>query len=448
MFTIQLKTLIKPQPPMLFGLAYVVLALWFIPGYFMGDANVAMGALLIPYICTVDKSRRSLRYLFPALLSAVLALLLPVNTLFFVAMLFAVLLLIENTIGRVSDILLFLLLLISPVFGHVTRMGEFPVRLWLSDKVAAVLAMGGQQASAAGNQIMLGNYEFSVDQACAGLNMLVMSVLVCLFVLAFYQRQSGKALGFKWLLLLCVVTVALNIGCNFFRILLLVMFRIMPGTLFHDAVGIGCLCLYVLLPLLLGIKPMLTRFGKAKVTIGEPKPWPAMGYSLLHACLLAAVLVVAVRLVKSDSLVRGNSAIDLPGYHKTQLDGGILKFENKEALIYLKPTAFYAPEHDPMICWVGSGYVFKSIRIEKFSGHDIYTATLVKNQDRIYAAWWFDDGRLKTVNQFAWRWAAAKNQRQFYLVNINASTPQKLRQKIGLMPGQKIFNNKIQVSKE
>lgn len=448
MLTIQLKTLIKPQPAILFGLAYLVLALWFIPGYFMGDANVVMGALLIPYICTVDKSRRSLRYLLPALLAAVLALLLPVNTLFFVALLFAALLLIECTIGRVSDILLFLLLLISPVFGHITRMGEFPVRLWLSDKVAAVLAMGGQQASAAGNQIMLGNYEFSVDPACAGLNMLVMSVLVCLFVLAFYQRQSGKVLAFKWLALLCVVTVALNIGCNFFRILLLVMFKIMPGTFFHDAVGIGCLCLYVLLPLLLGIKPLLVRFGKVKADVQNTKPWPAMRYPFLHACLLAAVMVVAVRLVKSDSLVRGSSAISLPGYHKTQLDGGILKFENKEALIYLKPTAFYAPEHDPMICWVGSGYVFKTIRMEKLNGHDMYTATLVKNHDRIYAAWWFDDGRLKTVNQFAWRWAAAKNQGQFYLVNVNASSPQKLEQKIGEMLGQKIFNNKIPMRKE
>jgi hypothetical protein len=77
--------------------------------------------------------------------------------------------------------------------------------------------------------------------------------------------------------------------------------------------------------------------------------------------------------------------------------------------------------------------------MEKRNGHDIYTATLVKNTDRIYAAWWFDNGRLKTVNQFAWRWAVAKNDGQFYLVNVNAASPQKLEQKIEELLAHRIF---------
>ncbi|MEO7211974.1 exosortase N [Mucilaginibacter sp.] len=430
MLTIPLKTPIKMQPAALLGLVYLALALWFVPGYLIWNANLAMGLLLIPYICQADRTRYSLRYLLPALLTTGLAILLPVNTLFFVAMLFVVLLLIENSIGRLGDSLFFLIILVSPVFGHFTRLGEFPVRLWLSERVADVLSAGGIPASAAGNQILLGNYEFSVDPACAGLNMLVMSILIGLFVLAYYQKQTGKVLNFKWLLLLCTVTVALNVVCNFFRILLLVAFKIMPGTFLHDAVGIGCLFVYVLVPLLLGIRPLLARFGK--VATVKPKPGQQQGirYPFLHIALLAAMLFVASHLVKADALVSSTNTIQLAGYHKKQLDGGILKFENKDALIYLKPTAFYAPEHDPMICWVGSGYAFKSIRKETIGKHELYTATLVKNTDRIYAAWWFDNGQLKTVNQFAWRWAAAKNEGQFYLVNVNASSPQKLKQKI------------------
>nr|WP_294942888.1 exosortase N [uncultured Mucilaginibacter sp.] len=443
MLTIQLKNTIKIPPAALLGLLYLAMAVWFIPGYFLWDANLVMGLLLIPYLCKVDRARYSLRYLLPALLSAGLAVLLPVNTLFFVAMLFAVLLLIENSLGKLNDSLLFLLLLISPVFGHFTRLGEFPVRLWLSEKVAGMLSAGGITASAAGNQINLGNYEFSVDPACAGLNMLVMSVLVCLFVLTFYQKQSGKTLGFKWLALLCALTVGLNIVCNFFRILLLVMFKIMPGTFLHDAAGIACLCIYVLLPLLLGIRPLVARFSKPGKVGTEPALPICIRYPYLHFALFGAMLFVAANLVKADSLVSTNNNIQLPGYSKKALDGGILKFENRDALIYLKPTAFYAPEHDPMICWVGSGYAFKSIRKENLGGHDVYTATLVKNTDRIYAAWWFDNGRLKTVNQFAWRWAAAKSEGQFYLVNVNASSPQKLTEKIEEIRTQNISNGKI-----
>jgi exosortase N len=439
MLIIQFKTTHKIQPVAIFGLAYLALALWFVPGYMKWDANLVMGLLLIPYICKADKTRYSLRYLMPALLATGLAVLLPVNTLFFVAMLFVALLLIENSVGRLGDSLVFLILLVSPVFGYFTRLGEFPVRLWLSERVADVLSAGGIPASAAGNQILLGNYEFSVDPACAGLNMLVLSVLIGLFVLSWYQKQMGKVLGFKWLALLCTLTVALNVVCNFFRILLLVTFKIMPGTFLHDAVGIGCLLIYVLAPLFIGIRPLLARFGKMAVTKPLSEQKQGIRYPFLHIALLAAMLFVASHLVKADALVTSTNNIQLAGYQKKQLDGGIMKFENADALIYLKPTTFYAPEHDPMICWVGSGYAFKNIRRETIGGHGLYTATLVKNTDRIYAAWWFDNGRLKTVNQVAWRWAVAKNDGQFYLVNVNASSPQKLKQKIEELMAPDIF---------
>lgn len=428
------------QPVLAIGLVYLALVIWFIPGYFKWDANLVMGMLLVPYVCGVDQEKRSLRYLIPALLSMSLAMTAPVNTLFFVALLFAVLLLIENSIGKVSNIFLFLALLISPVFGHITRMGEFPVRLWLSEKVADVLAFTGMQVSAAGNQILMGNYEFSVDQACAGLNMLVMSILICLFVLAWYQRQMSKTLAFKYLWMLSFITILLNIACNFFRILLLVRFKIMPGTFLHDAVGIGCLVVYVLLPLLIGIKPIVKRLGKATAILpAESVVFPGIRYPLLHIVFLAGMLFLATHLIKADNLVTASNPVQITGYHKKQLAGGILKFENKDALIYLKPTAFYAPEHDPMICWVGSGYVFKSIRQENIGGYKVYTAILTKKQDKIYAAWWFDNGKVKTVNQFSWRWQAAKNEGQFYLVNVNAASPEELHQKAGEMLSRNIF---------
>ena len=119
----------------------------------------------------------------------------------------------------------------------------------------------------------------------------------------------------------------------------------------------------------------------------------------------------------------------MAGYHKTKLADGVLKFEDAGSLIYLKPTAYYAPGHDPMICWTGSGYEFTDIRLSPINGIMVYTATLKKGADSIYAAWWFDNGTLQTAEQLKWRWAAAQGQAQFYLVNINAPTPQLLKSK-------------------
>ena len=444
MLTLQLKKTIKIKPVLVFGLAYLILAIWFIPGYFKWDANLVMGILLVPYVCEIDKERRSLRYLIPALISVGLAMIAPVNTLFFAALLFVVLLLVENSIGRVSNIFLFLVLLISPLFGLITRLGEFPVRLWLTEKVAEVLTLTGMQVSAAGNQINIDNYEFSVEQACAGLNMLVISGLIALFVLAWYQRQMKKTLAFKYLWLLGGITILLNIACNFFRILLLVRYKIMPGTLLHDAVGLNCLALYVLLPLLVGIKSLVWRFGKAETIIGDlanKGAGPALRYPFLHLVLFGVLLFIAARITKADNLVIASTQIQIGGYHKKQLEGGILKFENSKALIYIKPTAFYAPEHDPMICWVGSGYVFKSIRQEGIAGNTVYTATLTKKHDKIYAAWWFDNGAVKTINQFSWRWEAARNDGQFYLVNVNAASPEELHKTAGEMLKSNSFIN-------
>lgn len=441
MLAINLNKQAKFPPVVAFGLVYIALAVWFIPGYVLWDANLIMGVLLAPYVCRVDRGRYSLRYLIPAVLTLGLAIIAPVNTLFFMAMLFAVLLLVENTLGKVSEMLLFLLLLISPVFGHISRLAEFPARLWLTENVAKVLTATGTPAASAGNMISLDGYEFSVDPSCAGLKMLVLSVLIALFVLAYYQRQTSKRLSFKMLVLLCLATVALNVVCNFFRILLLVAFKIMPGTLMHDLVGIVCLCTYVLAPLLLSIRPAVNRWGRPTEKGEERYPPTAIRYPYLHLVFAGAMIFVAMHLAKADTLITANNSIQLSGYHKTKLDGGILKFEDQKALIYLKPTAFYAPEHNPMICWVGSGYEFTAIKPETISGISIYTATLVKDNDKIYAAWWFDNGRLKTTNQFAWRWDAARSNSRFYLINVNAATKTQLQQQVTAMLKQDIFMN-------
>jgi exosortase N len=360
------------------------------------------------------------------------AIMVPVNTMLFLALALAALLWAENIIGKLNDSFMFLLFVVSPVFKYLTGMFDFPVRLWLTSQTARLLTFTGVKAIAIGNQIRLANQDFSVDPACAGLNMLIISLLLSLFILTHFQRQLGIYLKFIYLVGFFIVVIGLNVVCNFFRIFLLVSFKIMPGTFFHDFVGIACLVIYVIAPLIMGVKPLLKRLGKTKCAPTKPKrPINFVRHPVLHVVLSAVLLFISLHLVNADTLLSKGKNMELPDFTKYEMDNGISKFYNKDALIYLKPTVFYAPEHDPMICWTGSGYQFAAIQKENISGVEVYTGTLEKGSDKIYAAWWFDNGHIKTVNQLQWRWASAINaKRPFYLVNVNTSDPGKLRREI------------------
>jgi len=434
------KTIDIPYLAILYGLTYLFIAWRLLPDYLSWDANLFVGLLLAPYICGVDKSRYSIRYLVPALVTLILVFLVPVRTMFFIAMLFAVLLLIENSIGKLSESFLLLLFLISPVFKYMIGTVDFPIRLWLTARVADLLDSIGINAIAAGNQIQLDKVDFSVDPACAGLNMLIMSLIICLFITMYSQRQTGKRLQFIYLVSLFLLTIGLNILSNFFRILLLVVFKIMPGTIFHDVVGIGCLLVYVILPLIKGIGPLINYMGYTPAQVPTSKSSYniyLIRYPVLQAAFATMLLFIAFNLVNADKLNPVSKVVKLDGFTKIRLDNGILKFENKEALIYMKPSAFYVPGHDPKICWTGSGYVFSNIKKEKWNGVELYTGTLKKGKDKIYAAWWFDNGHMQTIDQLKWRWEGAKSKSPFYLININAATRQMLLNQVSRFTSNK-----------
>src|SRR5690606_7473196 len=107
-----------------------------------------------------------------------------------------------------------------------------------------------QKVEVLGNIIVLNGQEFAVDPACTGLNMLTVSLLLSLFMLAFYQRKTGHGNSFLLVAGVLLLTFGLNILANLFRIVLLVLFKIPASNIFHDLVGMACLILYVVLPLL------------------------------------------------------------------------------------------------------------------------------------------------------------------------------------------------------
>jgi exosortase N len=423
-------------------LIYIGIAARLCISYFKWDADMLLGLALLPYICKVKRSGFSLRYLVPALIFTTIALCFPVKTNLFLALLFAALLFLENLKGKISPVLFLLLLLISPAFEYISNTFSFPLRIWLSGVAASLLATIGMAASAAGNIIRFKGSEFSVDQACAGLHMLATSFMICLFMIAHYQQQAAKQLHLVWILFLLMFTFALNILCNLCRILLLVFFKIPAGTLMHDLTGIICLLMYVVLPLLCLSSFVLKRTEKP---YNDPRFHKTirlvpdeLRFPLLHLVLAAMLVVIALNIKSMDDLNdKSVSGVSLTGYKKAILESGVIKFEKAGALVYIKPSPFYCPEHDPMICWQGSGYVFSKIKKELIDGRQVYWGVLTKAKDKIYAAWWFDNGSMKSVNEFEWRWAAVKGAKLFYLVNVNAASEAALLEAVKNLPAIK-----------
>jgi exosortase N len=416
--------------PVIMCLCYTLISFRLLSGYLIWDITVYIGIAIIPYVCRIESGSRSLRFLIPALLFILLAVFIPAKSTLFFTLVFTILLLFENFMGKISLNFFFVLVLLSPLFKFFSDTLSFPLRLWLSNTVAQTITLAGIHAKATGNIITIDGYDFYIDQACAGLNMLSISLLICLFILSYHQRKNEGSLPFYSLLAMLILTFLLNIISNFFRIMMIVIFKIMPGTTMHDLVGMCTLIVYVILPLIALSGSFLKRFGKINPKMEDQSKATAhfLKYPLLHFMFFGVIIFISIHSSENVPAAHKNSKyIALKGYQKTFLQNNVLKFENKEALIYMKPTSFYAPEHNPMICWTGSGYEFQLIKKEMINGTEIYTGTLVKGKDKIYASWWFDNGKMKTIDQFQWRWNAARENQDFYLINVNATKSEDLK---------------------
>jgi len=100
----------------------------------------------------------------------------------------------------------------------------------------------------------------------------------------------------------------------------------------------------------------------------------------------------------------------------------MLKFENDKALIYIKPAVkAFQGSHDPRICWQGSGYEFTKIKKINIDDIQLYKAVLTKDTDTLHTAWWFDNGEMKTINEWNWRWTTLSGKSGFNLVNATTA---------------------------
>src|SRR6185369_14167819 len=128
---------------------------------------------------------RSARFGYAAFVLLLLGILLPVHTVLYLAISFALLFLVEYFYGKNGFLPLLVLALMSPAVQYLIDVFSFPIRLKLTSLAGSFFNAVGISSIARGNLIIQGRSEFSVDPGCMGLNMMQASLLLAIMLVVF-----------------------------------------------------------------------------------------------------------------------------------------------------------------------------------------------------------------------------------------------------------------------
>lgn len=415
-----------------FPLCLLAFGFYFLSDYLQGTATTLLtGYVAIAFNIRKQQPVKSVRFAIAAFFLLLLTWLVPVKTLLYFALAITFFHWIAGNYGRVHFLGVVALFLSSPAFQYAAGAFSFPIRLQLTKVVGAVFSLFASNVELRGNVILYDEHEFAVDPACMGLHMLSLSMLSGILLLGLLQRKTGKTIKWQTAVLYLLCLFALNLVANILRIILLVQFAVPPEALMHDVIGLACLLIYVCVPACYLAKYFVSKAAIEKESvqqIASKGHLPILQWILLVGLLLAAQRVVTVD-TYSGFADKYTKAID--GYTSSVYAPGIIKLENSEALLYVKfIRGFYDTEHNPTMCWKGSGYMFNEVKTQTVEGKEVYTATLCKGNEKLYTAWWYGNADYATTSQWEWRWNMAKTSRNYAVINVTAATPTALNAEV------------------
>lgn len=413
---------------------YICIAIVQLQNYFAWRSSFfILSVIAMAMVFRIDRTRVGcMRCGWIALFFLWLSWQLPVFTLRYALLVSAIFFVVEYFYGRIRLLTFITAVLVTPVIDYAANVFSFPLRLWLTGMAGKILASVNPAITTQGNMIQLGSNEFTVDIACMGLQMMLTSLLCGVMLIAFYQRRYQKILPGIFIGVVLLSIIGLNIIANLFRIILLVQFALPPDTAAHDGVGILSLLIYVILPLIPGIKWLLQRYGKVdtNATVVAPGRY---GWALQLLLLAGIVSVYYFKKERGGNDTSTNTHVkSLPGYTQTIAGDHVMKQTAADALLYIKPIpGFYFTDHQPMICWKGSGFEFFKVQELTMQGVKMYTAELKKDSSTLYTAWWYESSSRRSSSQLEWRWDALCSGNNYYLINITVEKKALLEQKIG-----------------
>lgn len=388
--------------------------------------------LLAPYILYIQqKDVASSRYAWASIAAALGHWYLDINILYLAAYLFFGLFLIEWKSGRLNALSIYWIFMLSPLTVFLFSVFSFPIRLELSQWASWLLQFIYPQLLCQGNIIHLHGVDFSVDKACMGLKMVGYSYLAMLVFISYFEQQQKKQLP------KIVVAGILGIGtfcilvANLFRILAIILVQAMPETLAHELIGITSWLFYAVLPTYWLVKFAVYQWATTPPILSPKKLSPFIFWGLTIICLIGLSIGSYKAMTTIPSIPKAIIPKQLHYLKQKTNKDGVIQLTNPEVLIYIKPAcAPYRADHNPSICWKGSGYAFSKEAIQNVQGVPVFTAQLTKENQILYTAWWYDNGQHKTTSQFEWRWNSLRGKGQYQLFNVTVQDSNLLKQYI------------------
>ncbi len=422
--------------------AYLLLAVFALKDYLIiGTLQFLVG---FPGLCyalhSEQRGLRSSRYGWVALIFMLLCCWLPVNTFLFFALSFSILFLLEFSFGKTGPIPMMMVVLLSPVFKYVINTFSWPLRLQLTKIAGTIFSGVGIETITRGNVIIQNNKEFSIDPGCMGLTMMAASLLFGGIVIAYFQQRMRRTIKVRHLLIHFSLVILLNIVANLFRIIILVYFSIPAESFYHDLAGIACLLPYVFYPSAKLAEYFVKRGNQAIVVYGLTGKLSSLQL-WLHSLIIGCLIALAFYIAKADTYnLKGPVGNQVKGYETSLYEPGIIKLNSVNSLVYIKKIrGFYDTDHNPMICWKGSGFTLDHTEKRSINGQEVFTAWLINGDQKLYTAWWYSNGMDVVISQWDWRWNMLSKRESYALVNITCSALASLEEEIKKLKEQQIL---------
>jgi exosortase N len=437
---------LQDAKPLTIPLAYGLLTIATLGDYLSLLSVRFICGLLALYFVTEKRSRPASTnaQAIICILLVALSLLAPVKTFLFFSFSFALGHYLQRYF-RLGGLWLLVVLLMSPATTYGLNVFSFPIRLLLTEWTGHLLLLLDKTVQVQGNVIEKQGGSFSVDPACMGLHLLETSMLTGVIFWGYYRKKLQRApAAWAFAVYFCAILL-LNLASNITRILLLVSFSILPDDPLHQLTGMMTLIVYVGIPASLLAK-WLVRNGRPMDASARAETSVRQGRRVPDMVLLALCMLAAWRVLKADPFAEvgqlTQSSID--HYQIAPSGPGVLKLTDDKSLVYLKfIQSFYGTDHNPTICWKGSGYEFGEARSEAIGGQQVYTATLHNGSEQLCTAWWYSNGPVNTVNQWNWRWQMLRTHTPFCVVNVTAASASDLRLAVAQMLARHVVGHVI-----
>jgi exosortase N len=240
------------------------------------------------------------------------------------------------------------------------------------------------------------------------------------------EKKWQRTLPLFQMCLTFVSTCALLIVANFLRIVVIVLFKSMPRTLSHDLIGLFSLLTYVAMPMNWIINKQVKKFGREpqaqsqEIRLPHTKfAFPLIAFALLFYSF-KSVEQKSKTVVKDEKLEK----LQLKGFSKTRRQDSVMEFRKSNLLLYIKPAVkAFESDHPPALCWKGSGFDVEQVEEIKVGNHFILIAELKNDTVKQYTAWWYDNGTIKTTDQWTWRLAKGE---PFRIINLTCTSKEEL----------------------